>query len=61
MANALFSDYDIDNSGFLQRSEVKKIIDTVFNEVSKTHPMDQNKSNKMFTTFDQNSDNKLTK
>ena len=61
MANQLFSDYDANNNGYLERQEVKKIIDTIFNEVSKTHPMDQKKSNKMFTTFDENSGNKLSK
>ena len=61
MANNLFNDYDTDNSGALERAEVKKIIDTLFNEVSKSHQIDETKANKMFSTYDVDGDNKLSK
>ena len=40
MSNTLFHDYDTNNSGFLERDEVKKIINTIFNEISKSHQID---------------------
>ena len=61
MSNTLFHDYDTNNSGFLERDEVKKIINTIFNEISKSHQIDETKANKMFTASDTNSDNKLSK
>ena len=61
MANNLFVDYDVDNNGSLDRKEVKKIIDTLFNEISKSHQIDEGKANKMFSTYDVDGDNKLSK
>lgn len=61
MANQLFDDYDANSNGSLERNEVKTIIQTIFNEVTKTHQIDEEKTNKMFTASDIDGDGKLSK
>ena len=61
MARQLFEDYDKDNSGALERNEVKEIFTTLFGEVQKSYNVDESKMNKMFSACDVNSDNKLSK
>jgi Ca2+-binding EF-hand superfamily protein len=61
MANQLFDDYDANSNGSLERNEVKTIIQTIFNEVAKTHQIDEEKTNKMFTASDIDGDGKLSK
>ena len=61
MAMNLFDSYDKDNSGYLERNEVKEILTTVFAEVQKDYNIDEAKMNKMFSACDTNSDNKLSR
>ena len=61
MARRLFEDYDADESGFLSREEVKVVVETVLNEVSKVKDISERQRNKLFTMCDENSDNKLSR
>ncbi len=61
MAWQLFEDYDKDNSGNLDRKEVRTIFDSLFNEIVKHKDYDKDKIDKLFTASDLDSDNKLTR
>jgi Ca2+-binding EF-hand superfamily protein len=57
----LFESYDLDDSGFLDAKEFKKVIKEVVHEINKTAPVDEKKLNQYFTIYDTNSDSKISK
>jgi Ca2+-binding EF-hand superfamily protein len=61
MGYKLFDSYDKDNSGFLDRKEVKEIFDELFKEIQKNMDCSAGKTDKMFGACDLNGDNKLTR
>ena len=61
MSFKLFDDYDTDGSGFLQPKQFRKVITQVFHEVNKNYPIDKAHLNRLFTIYDANGDNKLTR
>lgn len=61
VADRVFDSYDADNSGLLDRSEVKTVITTLFTEVNKKTIVTDLKINQLFTTMDKDSSDKLTK
>jgi len=61
MAYKLFDSYDKDNSGYLDRTEVKEIFTELFKEIQKNIDCSEAKMNKMFGACDTNSDNKLSR
>jgi Ca2+-binding EF-hand superfamily protein len=61
MGYKLFDSYDKDNSGFLDRNEVKDIFNELFKEIQKNMDCSVDKTNKMFSACDLNADNKLTR
>lgn len=61
MALSLFDSYDADSSGALDVKEYKIIIKEVLHEVNKTTSVDDKKMNQLFTIYDSNSDNKISR
>ena len=61
MGYKLFDSYDKDNSGYLDRAEVKQIFNELFKEIQKNIDCSEEKTNKMFSACDANADNKLTR
>lgn len=61
MAISLFDSYDADSSGYLDVKEYKKVVKEVLHEVSKTTSVDDKKLNQLFTIYDTNNDNKISR
>ena len=61
LAMNLFDSYDADNSGHLDVKEFKKIIKEVWGEVNKHYPVDEKHLNQLFTIYDSNGDNKISR
>ncbi len=60
-ANSVFESYDTDNSGFIDRSEMKTVVTTLFKKINDKTICTDTRLNKLFTNVDKNSDNKLGK
>ena len=61
MALNLFDSYDADNSGYLDPNEFKKVLKEVIHEVKKSFSVEEKKLNQLYTIYDSNSDNKISR
>ena len=61
MSYQIFDSYDANQTGFLEPDEFRKVAKEVFCEINKNHPCSEEKFNKQFTTYDTNSDKKLSR
>lgn len=60
-ANSVFDSYDTDNSGFIDRSEMKTVVSTLFKQINDKTICTDIRMNKLFSNIDKNSDGKLSK
>ncbi len=60
MANVIFSEYDADKSGFIEKNEIKQLLIDLSNEIGIDTPADKDVVEVM-TRFDVNKDTKLSK
>ena len=61
MGYKIFDSYDKDNSGCLDRTEVKQIFTELFKQIQTKMDCSEEKMNKMFGAFDANGDKKLSR
>jgi Ca2+-binding EF-hand superfamily protein len=60
LANVIFSEYDADKSGFIEKNEIKQLLIDLSNEIGIDTPADKDVVEVM-TRFDVNKDTKLSK
>lgn len=61
VADGIFSSYDKDDSGFIDRAELKTIMTELFKQVKTTLIVTDQKINQTFSNLDKNSDDKLSR
>jgi Ca2+-binding EF-hand superfamily protein len=61
VADKIFESYDQDDSGYLDRAEVKTVITTLFKEVNKKTIVTDKKLNQLFSTMDKDSNDRLSR
>jgi Ca2+-binding EF-hand superfamily protein len=61
LANSLFDNYDVNNDGSIDRSELKTIITKLFKEVNDNTICSETRMNKLFSNLDKDSNGKLDK
>lgn len=61
LALNLFDSYDNDGSGYLDTAEFKKVAKEILHEINKTYSIDDKKLNQLYTIYDTNNDNKLSR
>ncbi len=61
LAMSLFDNYDVDNSGYLDVKEFKKIIKEVWHEVNKNYSVDEKRLNQLFAIYDRDLNDKISR
>lgn len=60
-ANSVFDSYDNDGSGYIDRSEMKTVVNTLFKQINDKTICTETRLNKLFSIIDKNNDQKLSK